>query len=186
MWRKVTPAPTDDTVVDVIRPPLIDRCDEWGDPIPSAVPPDEDDEDGETNFLSRLPWPEPPRMLSERPRSQEPLATPLSRSTGGVSRSVPMAGGVQHRAFWRGLGGTVFAAACLSVVLTRSRSKAPASPDLHALGAPAVSAAQRPPLPPPLFITIGNVSRAARATTKPSIDVTKLPVAPSTLAARQP
>src|SRR6266478_219738 len=161
MWRKVMAAPTDDTLVDVVRPPLIDRCDEWGDPIPSAVPPDEDDEDGETSLLSRLPWPEPPRCLSERPRTKEPLTTPLSRSTGGVSRSVPMTGGAQQRAFWRGLGATVFAAACLSVFVTRSRSKAPASPDPHALAAPAVSAVQRPPLPPPLFITIGNVSRAA-------------------------
>jgi len=77
--------PTEETRVDIIRP-VVEGCDDLGEPFPCAALADDDDDDPETILLSRLAWPEPPRSLSERPKPM-PARPALSRSVGGLSRS---------------------------------------------------------------------------------------------------
>jgi hypothetical protein len=174
MWRKVMCTPTEDTRVDIV-PPVFDG-EAHDEPLPSLVPADEE-EDDETRLLSRLSWPEPPRSLSERPRQGDARPAQLSRSVGGISHSVFTSSGGKTPTFWCGLAAAVLVAACLSVVLTRTRSQPSATLDVNArvpaagpVGAPG---ATHPTLPSP----VSNRAPVA-VPTKPPIDVTMLPLAP--------
>jgi hypothetical protein len=178
MWRNVMPAHTEDTRVD-LRRPTSPQHDAQSQPVPAAYELDgEPDDDAPTLHLSRLPWPEPPRNLSERPRLvavQQGDRMALSRSVGPVLTSRPDS--------WLIVIGAILIAG-FSVFLARPRnmSTVGATPTT----APIATTIQvRPPPPPALIITVGTPPAGDRAVVasppppaKTPISVSKLPLAP--------
>lgn len=172
---------TDDTRVDRWRPTSSESA-EPGE-VTQDAPPELDMDFGDeedTVLLSRLAWPEPPRSLGERQS--------VARNDGtALARSLPGAQQVQRLAFWQGLFGAVIVAASISIFIPRLRSRSAAPPTITYAHTRTTAA---PPEPasvslPPLFVNVETESSAstrqtAPASSKPPIEVSKLPVAART------
>jgi hypothetical protein len=179
MWRNVMPAHTEDTRVDFRSPASLAR-DAADEPTREAYDTVADlDDDAPTVHLGqRLPWPEPPRTLSERPRlivTQRGDRTALSRSVGPALTSRPDS--------WFIVIGAILIAG-ISVFLARPPRSTPVVNAATSMPVSAPVQVRAPaPLPPPLVITVGTPPQGDRnlvASPPPRapISVSKLPLAP--------
>jgi hypothetical protein len=165
-------ARTDDTKVDVRRPPLVGLLDELT--AAGNYFDQDDNSNAATLHLSRLAWPEPPLRRIDHPRP---------RTDGGITKAArPVR--EPNATQWLGLGMAVVLAAAISVFVHPPSAQPRASIDTAATNRAAATApaAQAPAAtsPAPLIITVGTpmIADAAPASAgKTAAVVSKPPAA---------
>jgi hypothetical protein len=171
LWRNVISTSGDDTKVDIKRPTSPRAAPASAKP-PWMLSPDPGPEKNDTTVpIARVPWPEPPRNLSERPRTKT-NGIALSRTIGGFGRLPPFSSWFAH---------VVALSAATIIGFFLMRAPRHASIGSAVAPSPAVgSLAPAPPAPPsPTALpAAATTSAALPRSTKPPIDVSSLPVAP--------
>jgi len=167
MWRNVITS-SDETKVDVRRPTSHRAAPTSARPAWMLSSGPELEETGTPVSIARVPWPEPPRRLIERPRTKTD-GIALSRTIGGSGRLSPFSS-------WYGQVVALSAATIIGFFLVR----APRHASIGSAAAPSPAVESLVPAPPsPAAVpAAATTSTALPRSTKPPIEVSSLPVAP--------
>jgi hypothetical protein len=169
MSRSTTPSQTEDTTVDAKRPsyravpPSVHPPPAW-----RSAPNVEIGDDEHTLRDARVPWPEPPAQLKDRPRD--------TRSGIALSRTLrPLAAGLRSFSLVHVLALAALALAGIALFLARTTPPESVGAAAAPSTAREISAPAEPsPASPPAAVT----ATARHVASKPPIDVNSLPVAP--------